>query len=722
MALSIQMLDNAEEDLGHIEDVSTSTLPTATDRLGNEKMTVAGAVATIAAVNNRGAWASGTAYAMKDLSKDGGVWYFCVEPHTSGATFAGDAAYWRVYQGTVPSEVPYTVATYSALRSYAGDAYAVNVSGYLVTAAPDGVAGHFTRDDDDTTTADNGGTVIVDSSGRRWKRVFDGAINVRWFGADGVGDDTTAIQNAINSASFGVNRVYAPRPASGTYTVSKLYFQYDATNNAGFNSANRAQGRIIFYGDGQCDDGQAITGDWDESGTTIVCTETPGIIASKSTSPYPIRSLQLSHLTIVGNGAGKVVDFGSVHTNSALKYVTVVQQHKDGHGIGWTDSYMIDAEGLLIINTANSGDFTGALTITGHGLILKNPTLAGGQYNLSQMTVQGFKRGFELGEHDYSVAAESCAQISLVGVQALKCETGFDIGRGVTDLDSMNIRTEQCVSRGVYVHAFARNVRLRGRFANPLASDCDVRIGSNTGDAVEDVALNVSVVDATFSSVATCGIRFYVTSASTKGLVARRNRFVAATSSAGTGIEITAATLSRQQNAPRLADNDFTSLATNISGPYVSTAGSGSRHAVTVVNGDFTEDSDADGTPDGWTLYTGTGSLGSGVDPYGTDSSYEGSNGAGTDAPIYQVINFPANTLLKFTYWVKSIANAVTPRVRLTDAGASSPTIQDLDTTAPTSTPTLREVYWYSGANTSARLELRGAEFSMLRVEDVQTT
>lgn len=201
MALSIQMLDNAEEDIGHIEDVSTSTLPTATDRLGNEKMTVAGAVATIAAVNNRGAWASGTAYALKDLVSSGGAWYFCVQAHTSAASFATDAAKWRVYQGTVPSEVPYTVATYSALRSYAGDAFAVNVSGYLVTAAPAGIAGLFTRDDADTTSADNGGTIIVASDGTRWKRVFGSQVNAAWFGAKGDSSGATG-DGTDNAAAF----------------------------------------------------------------------------------------------------------------------------------------------------------------------------------------------------------------------------------------------------------------------------------------------------------------------------------------------------------------------------------------------------------------------------------------------------------------------------------------------------------------------------------------
>lgn len=541
-------------------------------------------------------------------------------------------------------------------------------------------------------------------------------ISVKDFGAvgDGVADDTAAMQAAINAASFKSNRVHAP---AGVYAVSKLYFQYDATNNPGFNPANRAQGRILFEGDGQCDDGQAITADWDESGTTIVCSATPGIIASKAVAPYPIRALQLSHLTVVGNGAGPVIDFASVHTNSALRYLTVVQQHKDGHGVRWVDSYMVDAIGLYIINTANGGDFTGANAITGHGFILKNPTLAGGQYNLSQLTVQGFKRGYEFGEYNSAVAAQSCAQISAMGVQALKCDIGYDIGKGTTDLSALNLRAEQSVTRGGYVHGLARNITIQGRFSNPGATDCDFKVGNNGGDAVDDAALNVTIRDSTFSAVNVCGIRFVVASASTAALSSRNNRFVAAVAAAGTGVECTAATISMQRHAPVVERNVYTSLATNITGPYVNAAGS--RPLVNVKNASFGLDNPANGLPDDWASYSGVPAIGTGVDPYGSGKSYRGSTG-GTDAPIYQVITFPANSLLRFSFWSKSIAAAVTPRVRLTDPGASAPTIQDLDTVAP-ATAALRDVYWYSGANTSARLELRGAEFSMLQVENLSS-
>ncbi len=42
----------------------------------------------------RGAWVTATAYALKDIVREGGSSYICKTAHTSGATFAGDVANW----------------------------------------------------------------------------------------------------------------------------------------------------------------------------------------------------------------------------------------------------------------------------------------------------------------------------------------------------------------------------------------------------------------------------------------------------------------------------------------------------------------------------------------------------------------------------------------------------------------------------------------------------
>jgi len=91
------------------------------------------------------------------------------------------------------------VSDYAELRAYQGTAKSVNVTGYMVTTAPSGIAGHFARDDVDVTSADNGGTIIVAANGKRWKRAIDGDIEAAWFGVKG--DDLTDSGALINVAS-----------------------------------------------------------------------------------------------------------------------------------------------------------------------------------------------------------------------------------------------------------------------------------------------------------------------------------------------------------------------------------------------------------------------------------------------------------------------------------------------------------------------------------------
>jgi hypothetical protein len=104
--ITIADLANAKTDVDHIATLATSSAMTATDRLGNTKSTMYGAVETLKSFTSRDAWATATAYAVKDLVSESGTWYVCVVAHTSSAAFATDtASKWRVYQGLIAADL-----------------------------------------------------------------------------------------------------------------------------------------------------------------------------------------------------------------------------------------------------------------------------------------------------------------------------------------------------------------------------------------------------------------------------------------------------------------------------------------------------------------------------------------------------------------------------------------------------------------------------------------
>ena len=101
--------------------------------------------------------------------------------------------------------------------------------------ARDGGQGFFQWDGEASDAAD-GGTVFSSnlSTQGRWRRIFDGPVNVRWFGArgDASSDDTAALQNALDFVRTHGGVWYLP---AGRYVIT------DTLN------AQRAQG-VRYFG------------------------------------------------------------------------------------------------------------------------------------------------------------------------------------------------------------------------------------------------------------------------------------------------------------------------------------------------------------------------------------------------------------------------------------------------------------------------------------------
>lgn len=135
------------------------------------------------------------------------------------------------------NDITIPVGNYTTLRAYTGSATSVRVTGYTgPTTAPSAIAGDFVYNPADTTTVDNGGTIIVDSTGRRWYRVYDDVVNILWFQpvGNGVADDTVILTAAMTYAS--VNKRTLHWPDAYSYGVTNInvhgkgyYFNWTGT-------------------------------------------------------------------------------------------------------------------------------------------------------------------------------------------------------------------------------------------------------------------------------------------------------------------------------------------------------------------------------------------------------------------------------------------------------------------------------------------------------------
>jgi len=103
--------------------------------------------------------------------------------------------------------------TISEIRSSVGD-----IPSQLYTTDI-GQEGHWYFDGVGALTEDNTGTILVTADLKRFKRVFDGTLNVKWFGAkgDGVTSDNVSIQKAIETAKSVNGNIYIPK---GVYGIS----------------------------------------------------------------------------------------------------------------------------------------------------------------------------------------------------------------------------------------------------------------------------------------------------------------------------------------------------------------------------------------------------------------------------------------------------------------------------------------------------------------------
>lgn len=139
---------------------------------------LAGTMQTLAAYTPRGAWSTGSAYALKDLATQGGLAYVCTVAHTAG-TFSTDlaAGKWTIHRG-------------ASAEDLADDADALK------------------------------GAALIGYRGRSVRDRLDDVVSVLDYGAkgDGVTDDTDSILAGANAATSLGARLVIPH---GAYRISQ---------------------------------------------------------------------------------------------------------------------------------------------------------------------------------------------------------------------------------------------------------------------------------------------------------------------------------------------------------------------------------------------------------------------------------------------------------------------------------------------------------------------
>ncbi|MEU2032597.1 glycosyl hydrolase family 28-related protein [Nocardia amamiensis] len=125
----------------------------------------------------------------------------------------------RLLQNTKGKTAVRCFDTYAELRACSGGTTASPLN--LAIGEEQSIGGIFGWSTD-RTSADDGGTVIVPTDMARtgcWKRVYSGALNVKWFGAmgDGLALDTTAVLAALRATPDG-GAIYFP---AGVYKIDR---------------------------------------------------------------------------------------------------------------------------------------------------------------------------------------------------------------------------------------------------------------------------------------------------------------------------------------------------------------------------------------------------------------------------------------------------------------------------------------------------------------------
>lgn len=404
---------------------------------------------------------------------------------------AGSAVLTKTYY-SMPTAALDEIGTYETLRAYTGVKSAMYVRGRA--SLFDGGHGVFRRDDSDTTSADNGGTVLVDTSSRRWKREFSGDYQAVWWPvkADGVTDDTSAAQDAIDAA-FAANADIYFAPGSSAYLVTGL--KLPGRVSGGTDDRGKAI-RIYGQGTGEPFVVSAPKGTWFKSVTDAPVLEDYLDGASNSNGQVTI-----DHIRFDGTSTTPVVRLQSFYGLSTIHDCVIYQRGTgDGLTLGWGAT--VNVRDCYVLNKDWATAGLGAAR-TGTGISYA-PTANNGLVTITKCTSRGWLTGYNIGggggtAYSATIEKSECSVVRngiVMQSTADKCTVdrcyleGGDGGVGITNDGDYNSITGNLVFAG---------------FATGIKDTSTSNKGSSITENVIGLAATVNAVGVDVTSSAAFG-------------------------------------------------------------------------------------------------------------------------------------------------------------------------------------------------------------------------
>ncbi len=236
-------------------------------------------------------------------------------------------------------------------------------------------------------------------------------LNALWFGAvgDNSADNTDALQNAINAASYGSCSLEIP---VGIFLYTRLYFQWDATDNPNYNTAYTRGITSSVDGAGRVHPSGFDVLDYDDDdypGTVLRSTVTAGdAISIGIGSPYADRNQsglrRISNITFLGETTGRIIYVGYSQSGFELERCFIGMKAD----IAGTALYINNAWGsrykeVMIMSKTDAADVALGTTQS-TGLYLNtleegstpDEFLAGGNFIFDHIAANGFYTGGRL--------------------------------------------------------------------------------------------------------------------------------------------------------------------------------------------------------------------------------------------------------------------------------------------------------------------------------------